>query len=81
MIYHPIVKVTLETPIYSLISSFSVNKELFRSYADFVAVIFTNGDDMYSDSNAVHVMMNEFRKHHGQKKKNKCIQHFYYSGG
>ena len=59
----------IRTPVYSLISAFSVNKQLFRNYADFVAVIFTNGDATYSNNDTAHVMMNEFRKHHGRKKK------------
>lgn len=59
----------IRTPVYSLISSFSANKKLFRNHADFVAVIFTNGDDMYSNNNTANVMMEEFRKYHGQQKR------------
>lgn len=59
----------VRTPVYSLISSFSANKNVFRNHADFVAVIFTNGDDMYSNNDTANLMMEEFRKHHGRKKK------------
>ena len=59
----------VRTPVHSLISAFSANKQLFRRRADFVAVIFTNGDDMYGRHDTASILMREFRKHQGREKK------------
>ena len=53
------------TPIRSLISSFSANKDLFRRYARFTAVIFTNGD---GEPIAPARVLDEFQKAHGPDK-------------
>ncbi len=59
---------SVRDPIGSLISSFSANKDLFRKHARFVAVIFTNGDGKYLDSERV---FDEFQKHQGPNKEMK----------
>lgn len=61
---------SIRSPIRSLISSFSVNKNLVRKDAvAFVAVIFTNGDDLYVRGNVAGLFISEFQKHYGVKKK------------
>ncbi len=60
---------SVRSPIRSLMKSFSVNKDLFRKYADFVVVIFTNGDDEYVGNNMVNVLFNEFQSYHGPDKR------------
>ena len=60
----------IRSPIQSLISSFSVNVDLFRKNVDwFIAIIFTNGDDKYIDDNTINILTSELQKYHGLEKK------------
>ena len=60
---------SIRNPIQSLIHSFSVNKDFFRKSADFAAIIFTNGNDMYNEDNIINKYVSEFHKHQGSNKK------------
>ena len=75
------------SPIQSLVSSFTEDKNWLRRRADFVAVIFTNGDDLHFSTLFAQRVVNLFRKTHGKEKKfiiysisitpedSKCFEH------
>ena len=61
---------SVRSPIRSLMSAISINKGLIRKEAAaFIAVIFTNGDDVYIRDNMAGLFIDKFRKHYGPKKK------------
>ena len=60
-------------PLRALRGSFSANKDLTRSGADFVAVILSNRDEEQEKTSADDVIR-EFRRVYGSSKKTFCIE-------
>ena len=58
----------IKSPVRSLIRAFSVNKDFPREDGAFIVVIFTNGDDIYVEENAVDMVFDAFKKNYGMKK-------------
>ena len=60
---------SISNPIQSLIQSFTVNRDMFRNNADFVGIIFTNGDNLHNENGLINKVIKEFQRIHGLKKK------------
>ena len=75
------------SPIQSLVSSFTEDKAWLRRRADFIAVIFTNGDDLHFSTLFAKRVVDLFKQTHGEEKKfiiysisitpedSKCFEH------
>ena len=60
---------SIRSPIRSLINSLFVNSNLVRKDASaFIAILFTNGDDIYVPDNIVNFFVNKFREQYGSQK-------------
>ncbi len=66
----PYCQSNVRSPIGSLINSLSANKNFLRKEAIFVAIIFTNGDDVHiRESSAANLFIRRFQENYGKEKK------------